>query len=104
MPQFSIRPIEEQTLYWSADENPYIYKSTKRIFGEPIFNGLPYNIDNSQENEGINNVNLRPSNRRQEDKFSRGLARFYSNTNITDATRSITTTRPSTSISPISER
>jgi len=65
---------------------------------------LPYNIDNSQENEGINNVNLRPSHRRQEDKFSRGLARFYSNTNITDATRSITTTRPSTSISPISER
>ncbi|CAK5072253.1 unnamed protein product [Meloidogyne enterolobii] len=102
--QFSIRPIEEQTLYWSADENPYIYKSTKRIFGEPIFNGLPYNIDNSRENEGINNVNLRPSQRRQEDKFSRGLARFHSNTNITDATRSTPTTRPSTSISPISER
>uniref|UniRef100_A0A915DSC2 Uncharacterized protein n=1 Tax=Ditylenchus dipsaci TaxID=166011 RepID=A0A915DSC2_9BILA len=33
--QIAIKPIEEQTLYWSADENPYIYKSTKRYYGQP---------------------------------------------------------------------
>jgi hypothetical protein len=29
--------MEEQTLYWSAEENPYIYKSTKRYYGQPFY-------------------------------------------------------------------
>uniref|UniRef100_A0A183BJQ9 Uncharacterized protein n=1 Tax=Globodera pallida TaxID=36090 RepID=A0A183BJQ9_GLOPA len=35
--QIAIQPIEEQTLYWSAEDNPYIYKSTRRIYGQPAF-------------------------------------------------------------------
>ncbi|KAI6191469.1 hypothetical protein M3Y97_00231500 [Aphelenchoides bicaudatus] len=36
-PSAAIQPMEEQTLYWSADENPYVYKSTKRYYGQPYF-------------------------------------------------------------------
>ncbi|KAI6205621.1 hypothetical protein M3Y94_00812700 [Aphelenchoides besseyi] len=31
----TFQPMEEQTLYWSAEENPYVYKSTKRYYGQP---------------------------------------------------------------------
>ncbi|KAI1724230.1 hypothetical protein Ddc_05444 [Ditylenchus destructor] len=41
--QIAIKPVEEQTLYWSADDNPYIYKSTKRFYeqSQPIDSGYP---------------------------------------------------------------
>uniref|UniRef100_A0A914E6R3 Uncharacterized protein n=1 Tax=Acrobeloides nanus TaxID=290746 RepID=A0A914E6R3_9BILA len=35
----AIQPMEEQTVYWSADENPYFYQSSKRYYGQP------YHID-----------------------------------------------------------
>ncbi|KAL3070727.1 hypothetical protein niasHT_036397 [Heterodera trifolii] len=41
--QIAIRPIEEQTLYWSAEDNPYIYKSTRRIYGQPTLLVTPNN-------------------------------------------------------------
>ncbi|KAI6243954.1 hypothetical protein M3Y99_00062800 [Aphelenchoides fujianensis] len=31
----AFQPMEEQTLYWSASEDPYVYKSTKRYYGQP---------------------------------------------------------------------
>ena len=35
----AVQPMEEQTVYWSADENPYVYQTSKRYYGQP------YNID-----------------------------------------------------------
>ena len=28
-------PREEQSVYWSADENPFYYHTTKRFYGQP---------------------------------------------------------------------
>ncbi|KAE9419584.1 hypothetical protein Angca_007424, partial [Angiostrongylus cantonensis] len=40
----AIQQMEEQTVYWSADENPFYYHTSKRFYGEPYqvesgFNG-----------------------------------------------------------------
>uniref|UniRef100_A0A7E4W9U3 MARVEL domain-containing protein n=1 Tax=Panagrellus redivivus TaxID=6233 RepID=A0A7E4W9U3_PANRE len=35
----AVQPMEEQTVYWSADENPYFYQTSKRYYNQP------YNID-----------------------------------------------------------
>ncbi|MCP9263067.1 hypothetical protein DINM_006419 [Dirofilaria immitis] len=37
-PQFqapSVRHMEEQSIYWSADENPYYYQASKRYYDQP---------------------------------------------------------------------
>ncbi|TKR72416.1 hypothetical protein L596_019863 [Steinernema carpocapsae] len=31
----AVQPMEEQTVYWSADENPYFYHSSRRFFNQP---------------------------------------------------------------------
>ncbi|KAI1716536.1 hypothetical protein DdX_07597 [Ditylenchus destructor] len=67
--QIAIKPVEEQTLYWSADDNPYIYKSTKRFYDQPhpidsgypspyasptkyIYDGRGYYYDDQSNGEG----------------------------------------------------
>uniref|UniRef100_A0A914YQ05 Uncharacterized protein n=1 Tax=Panagrolaimus superbus TaxID=310955 RepID=A0A914YQ05_9BILA len=44
----AVQPMEEQTVYWSADENPYFYQTSKRYYGQP------YNIDNGYYGNGNN--------------------------------------------------
>ncbi|KAK0400569.1 hypothetical protein QR680_015322 [Steinernema hermaphroditum] len=31
----AVQPMEEQTVYWSADENPYFYHSSRRFYNQP---------------------------------------------------------------------
>ena len=31
----SALPMEEQSVYWSADENPFYYHTSKRYYGQP---------------------------------------------------------------------
>ncbi|PAV70623.1 hypothetical protein WR25_02032 [Diploscapter pachys] len=33
--QSPLRPIEEQSMYWSADENPHYYHTSRRYYGQP---------------------------------------------------------------------
>ncbi|CAD5229407.1 unnamed protein product [Bursaphelenchus okinawaensis] len=52
----AVQPMEEQTLYWSAEENPYVYKSTKRYYGQPYFVDTGYygNYRRSSMDEALN--------------------------------------------------
>lgn len=55
--------MEEQTLYWSAEENPYVYKSTKRYYGQPYFIDTGfygfYRSDSRNEDSASQNRSIR---------------------------------------------
>lgn len=57
-----VKPIEEQTLYWSVKENPDIYKQTKQYFYENVPN-LAYNSSYASSIKYFNNNNNTDTNK-----------------------------------------
>ncbi|CAJ0583268.1 unnamed protein product, partial [Mesorhabditis spiculigera] len=49
-----IQPMEEQSVYWSADENPFYYHTSKRFYGQPyqIESGF-YGYALANPNQGV---------------------------------------------------
>uniref|UniRef100_A0A0K0D4E6 Uncharacterized protein n=1 Tax=Angiostrongylus cantonensis TaxID=6313 RepID=A0A0K0D4E6_ANGCA len=51
----AIQQMEEQTVYWSADENPFYYHTSKRFYGEPYQVESGYRLNGAVNQKAASN-------------------------------------------------